>query len=59
MPEFVGFQAMVILDPHGMTFDALGVFGLAFQLLFKPGLLYCDLSVFSTFVRFLSFVIFL
>ena len=29
--EFVGFQTMVILDPYaGMTFDAVGVFGLAF-----------------------------
>ena len=30
MPEFVGFQTMVILDPYGMTFDASGIFGLAF-----------------------------
>ena len=30
MPELVGFQTMVILDPNGMTFDALGVFGLVF-----------------------------
>ena len=28
MPELVGFQTMVILDPYGMTFDAVGVFGL-------------------------------
>ena len=28
MPEFVGFQTIVILDPNGMTFDALSVFGL-------------------------------
>ena len=35
MPELVGFQTMVILDPYGMTFDAVGVFGLAFHLLFK------------------------
>ena len=41
MPEFVGFQTMVILDPYGMTFDAVGVFGLAFQLLFKSGLSHC------------------
>ena len=27
MPEFVGFQTMVILDNYGMTFDAVGVFG--------------------------------
>ena len=35
VPEFVGFQTMVILDPYGMTFDAVGVFGLAFHLSFK------------------------
>jgi hypothetical protein len=34
---------MVILDPNGMTFDAVGVFGLAFQLLFKSGSSYCAL----------------
>ena len=33
--EFGGFQIMVILDPYGMIFDAVGVFGLAFHLLFK------------------------
>ena len=27
MPKFVGFQTIVILDPNGMTFDAVGVFG--------------------------------
>ena len=26
---------MVILDPYGMTFDAVGAFGLAFHFLFK------------------------
>ena len=30
MPEFVELQNIVILDPNGMTFDAVGVFGLAF-----------------------------
>ena len=35
MPELVGFQTMVILDPKGMTFDAVGAFGLAFQSFFK------------------------
>ena len=34
---------MVILDPYGMTFDAVDVFGLDFQLLFKSGSSYCDL----------------
>ena len=33
MSEFVGFLNMVILDPY--TIDAVGVFGLAFQILFK------------------------
>ena len=41
MPELVGFQTMVILDPNGMTFDTVGVFGLAFQLSFKSGSSYC------------------
>ena len=41
MPELVGFQTMVILDPYGMTFDAVGVFGLVFWLLFKSGSSYC------------------
>ena len=35
MPEFVGFPNMGILVPYGITFDVVGVFGLAFQLLFK------------------------
>ena len=35
MPELVGFQTMVILDPYGMNFDAVGVFSLAFYLLLK------------------------
>ena len=34
---------MVILDPNGMTFDAVGVFGLVFQLLFKSGSSYCEI----------------
>ena len=25
IPELVGFQTMVILDPNGITFDAVGV----------------------------------
>ena len=37
MPKLVGFQTMVILDPYGITFNAVGVFGLDFQLLFKSG----------------------
>ena len=42
MPELIGFQTMVILDPHGMTFDAVGVFGLDFWLSFKSGSSYCE-----------------
>ena len=30
MPELVGFQTMVILDPNGVTLDAVFVFGLMF-----------------------------
>ena len=41
MPELVGFQTMVILDPNGMSFDAVRVFGLDFQLLFKSSSSYC------------------
>ena len=33
---------MLILDPYDMTFDAVGVFGLDFWLLFKSALSYCD-----------------
>ena len=42
MPEFVGFQTMGILVPYGITFDAVGVFGLAFNLLFKSCSTYCE-----------------
>ena len=41
MPELVGFQTMEILDPNGVTFDAVGLFGLDFKLLFKFGSSYC------------------
>ena len=33
---------MVVLDPYGMTFDAVGVFGLAPHLLFRSWSTYCD-----------------
>ena len=39
---------MVILDPYGMTFDAVVVFGLVFWLLFKSGSSYCGLYNLST-----------
>ena len=32
---------MVILDPYGITFDNMGVFGLAFHLLFRSLSIYC------------------
>ena len=40
---------MVILelDLFGMTFDAVGAFGLAFWLLFKSGSSYCETYVLS------------
>ena len=41
MPEFVGFQTMDILVLYGITFDTVGVFGLAFHLLFKSCSTYC------------------
>ena len=44
--KFVGFQTMVILDPYGMTFDAVSVFGLAFHLLFKSVSTYCGQDLF-------------
>ena len=34
---------MVILDPYDMTFDAVGIFGLNFLLLFKSASSYCAL----------------
>ena len=36
---------MVILDPYGITFNAVGVFGLDLQLLFKSGSSYCGRGV--------------
>ena len=40
MPELVRFQTVVILDPYGMTLDAVGVFCPAFGLLFESGASY-------------------
>ena len=40
---------MLILDPYGMTFDAVCVFGLDFHLLFKSGSSHCAcILIFST-----------
>ena len=47
MPELVGSQTTVILDPYDMTFDSVGVFGLDFQLLFKSGSSYCVMYLFG------------
>ena len=45
VPELVGFKTILILDPYGMTFDAVGVFGLAFHLLFKSCLsILCEMK---------------
>ena len=44
MSKLLGFQTMVILDLYGMTFAAIGIFGVDFQVLFKPGFSYCDKS---------------
>ena len=44
MPEFVGFETIVILDTKCMNIDAVGVFGPAFRLLFKSNLSYCDVK---------------
>ena len=41
MTELVGFQTMAILDPNGMSFDAVCVFGPDFQLLSKSSSSYC------------------
>jgi hypothetical protein len=46
--ELVGFQTTVILDPNGMTFDAVSAFRLAFQLLFKSGSSYCVLYTWNS-----------
>ena len=45
MPELVGFQIMVIQDPNGMSFDAVCIFGLDYQLLFKSNSSYCETVV--------------
>ena len=42
MPKFVGFQSMGILVPYVTPVDAVGVFGLAFYLLFKFCSTYCE-----------------
>ena len=42
MPGFVGFQSLEVLVPCDITFDVVGVFGLAFHLLFKSCSTYCD-----------------
>ena len=48
MPKFVRFQTMVILDPYGMTYDAVGVFGPTFWLLSYATVLKCQLEKVAT-----------
>ena len=36
---------MVILDRYGITFNAVGVLGLDFQLLFKSGSIYYEITL--------------
>ena len=38
---------MMILDPYGMIFDDVGVFDLAFYLLFRFWSTYCALAIIS------------
>ena len=44
IPEFVGFQTIVIQYTKGMNFDAVGVFVPTFWILFKSSLSYCDVK---------------
>ena len=41
MPEQLGFETMLIIDPWGMAFHAVGVIGLTFDFLFKMVSSYC------------------
>ena len=45
MPDFVGFQTIEILDPYGMTFDAVDGSDRALRILFKSGSSYCDMNI--------------
>ena len=45
---------MVILNPYGMTFDAVGSFDLVFWLLLKSCSSYCDPSKADDIVEFLN-----
>ena len=40
----VASKSNLALDPYGMTFDAVGIFGLDFWLLFKSGSSYCAMD---------------
>ena len=35
---------MMILDPYGMTFGDMGVFGMSFNPLFRSGSTYCGVN---------------
>ena len=41
MPEQLGFETMLIIDPWGMAYHAVGVIGLTFDFLFKMVSSYC------------------
>ena len=45
MPEQLGFETMLIIDPWGMAFHAVGVIGLTFDFLFKMVSSYCDFTM--------------
>ena len=45
MPEQLGFETMLIIDPWGMAFHAVGIIGLTFDFLFKMVSSYCGVVV--------------
>ena len=49
MPELLGFESMLIIDPYGMAIDVRVVAGLAFSLLFKFVSSYCEGCVLQVF----------
>ena len=44
MPDFLGFQNMMILNLHGILFHAVVVFGSEHDLLLKSASTYCGLG---------------
>ena len=43
MPEQLGFETMLIIDPWGMAFHAVGIIVLTFDFLFKMVSSYCEM----------------